>query len=265
MSFFKQVKDFVFSKSFLVNIALLVMVYLVIAIGTIYYLNHKTHHGEKIEVPNYIGKNINAVMNSEHNKIFTFEVVDSIYDPSKATGTILYQSPSPSKQSDVYVKEGRTIRFRVSKKTMLVEVPLMVDRSERYAESVLSNMNLKASISYTPSQEANGAVLAQSYRGVNMKDNQKVPAGSTIHLTVGKGYDEATIPVPDFTCLTISDVNARLMNYSGLTINSNFVNCTTKADSLRAKVTNQSPAVDPTQMIPANSTITLTFDGRGCN
>ena len=96
------------------------MVYFVVVISTIYYLNGKTNHGEKIEVPDYIGKNIKQVAPSIEALQFEYEVVDSIYNPDKPEGTIVYQDPLPSKISEVFVKEGRKIRFRVSKKTKLI-------------------------------------------------------------------------------------------------------------------------------------------------
>lgn len=268
MNFFKNCIQFIFSKQFLIHLGLLVMVYFVIVISTIYYLNGKTNHGEKKEVPSYIGKNIREAAKDIKALHFEYEVVDSIYHPDKPEGTIVYQDPLPSAQSDVFVKEGRKIRFRVSKKTKLIEIPLLVDRSERYAASVLKNMGIRAVIQYTPSSEAAGAVLQQKYKNREMKDGDRIPVGSTVYITVGKGQtiSEATFTsIPNLNCLTINQVKGRLENYPRINLYSNYVNCRTKEDSVRATVVFQSPAYVEGEVIQTNSGISITLDGNGCN
>lgn len=265
MKFFSNLFKFICSRQFLINLGLLFMVYLVVVIVTVYYLDSKTNHGQKIEVPNYLGKNIRQVTSALDALHLEYEVVDSIYAPEKPEGTILYQDPLPTNESDVYVKEGRKIHFRVSKKSRLMEVPLMVDRSERYAVSVLKNMGLKASVSYQPSVEAAGAVLQQKFKNKDMKTGDKVPVGSTIYIVVGHGYSTSVTAIPDLNCLTINQVKDRLLNYSGLNIYENYVNCRTKEDSLRAKVVFQNPAYVEGEMIPGNSGISITLDVNGCN
>ncbi len=267
MNFFKNCVQFIFSKQFLINIGLLIMVYVVVVIATIYYLNGKTNHGEKIEVPDYIGKNIKQVVPSIEALQFEYEVVDSIYSPDKPEGTIVYQDPLPSKISEVFVKEGRKIRFRVSKKTKLIEVPLLVDRSERYAASVLKNMGINVVVNYQPSMEAAGAVLQQKFKNKEMKDGARVPVGSTIYLIIGKGQTDVvtSIPIPDLSCLTINQVKSRLVNYPGISVYENFTNCRTKEDSLSAKVIFQNPAFGEGELIQSNSGISITLDANGCN
>lgn len=265
MKFFSNLFNFLKSKQFLINLGLLVMVYLIVIISSIYFLNSKTNHGQKVEVPNYIGKNIRQVAPLLETLDLSYEIVDSIYAPDKVEGTILYQDPLPTSESDVYVKEGRKIHFRVSKKTRLMEVPLMVDRSERYAVSVLKNMGLKAAVTYQPSLEANGAVLAQKFKNKDMILGDKVPVGSTIYLVVGQGYETSVVEVPNLECLTINQVKERLLNYSGLKVYENYVNCRTREDSLRSRVIFQNPAYNPGEMIPGNSGISITLDPNGCN
>ncbi|HRO74810.1 MAG TPA: PASTA domain-containing protein [Crocinitomicaceae bacterium] len=265
MNFFKNIFKFIASKQFLINLGILFMVYVVVVIATIYYLNGKTNHGEKIEVPDYIGKNINDVSEQLDRLSLQYEVVDSIYDPEKAEGTIIYQDPMPSKMSDVYVKEGRKIRFRVSKKTKLIEIPLLVDRSERYANSVLKNMGVNAVITYQPSLEADGAVLLQKYQNKEMTNGQKIPVGATIYLVVGKGYSDAQqMLIPDLNCMTINQVKNRFGN-SNVSIMENYTNCRTKEDSLNAKVIFQNPAYVEGEFLPSGTTMSITLDAKGCN
>jgi beta-lactam-binding protein with PASTA domain len=240
------------------------MVYFLITIVTIYYLNSKTNHGEKIEVPSYLGKNIKQVSADLDLLNLSYEVVDSIYDPEKKEGTILYQDPMPTKLSDVYVKEGRKIRFRVSKKTKLIEIPLLIDRSERFAQTVLKNLGVNVVVSYSPSQEAAGAILDQKYKNRSMKDGDKIPIGSTIYIVVGQSVMQASMPSMDFNCLTINQVKERFSTYPGITLNAIFENCHTKEDTLNARVYAQNPAFEEGLMIGSGAGITLNFGLNTC-
>lgn len=264
MDFFKNLVKFFISKQFLISLGLLTMTYFIVVIGTIYYLDNKTNHGEKIEVPDYLGKNIKEVVSELDALHLSYEVVDSIYDPSQAEGTIIYQDPSPSKLSEVYVKDGRKIRFRVSKKTKLIEIPIVVDRSERYATSVLKNMGIKAVVTYQFSLEAAGAVLSQKYKNKDMVEGDKVPVGATVYITVGKGYSNEEILVPNLSCLTISQVKSRLGRYP-VSVFENYVNCYTKEDSLNAKVISQNPPFEEDAILHSGSGISVTLDADGCN
>lgn len=265
MNFFRNVFQFIFSKRFLIHLGLLLMVYLIIIIGTIYYLDGKTNHGQKLEVQNYLGKNIHDVIKELETIDATYEIVDSIYDAKLPSGTILYQRPLPTEESQVYVKRGRKLFFRVSKNTKLLELPLLTDKSERYAAAILNNMGVKYIIKYVPSTEAVGAVLEQRYKDKGMVENQRIPINSTITLYVGQSYEKAEIQVPDFSCLTINEINNRLPNYAGLRVYDNYVNCFTKEDSLRARVVFQNPTYEEGKLIPGISTITVTLDAHGCN
>lgn len=264
MKFFSNLFKFVTSKQFLINLGLLLMVYFLITIFTIYYLNSKTNHGEKLEVPNYIGKNIKTVTSELDRLNLSYEIVDSIYDPNKTEGTILYQDPMPTKLSDVYVKAGRKLRFRVSKKTKLIEIPLLVDRSERFAQTVLKNMGVNVVVSYRPSQDAAGAVLEQKYQNKAMNDGAKVPIGATIYLVVGQDALQANMPLTDFSCLTINQVKERLNQYPSIRLDAVFENCHTKEDSLAAKVTSQYPAYQEGGILESGMSISLTFNLNAC-
>lgn len=260
MTFIKNIFRFIFSKRFLVHLGLLVMFYLIVMIGTIYYLNIKTNHGHQIEVKDYVGQNVNQITSDLQQNNIQYEVVDSIYDPSKPVGTILFQRPLPTKISDVYIKQGRKLFFRVSKKTKLIELPILIEKSERYAIAVLNNLGLKYTINYVSSTEAIGAVVEQTYNGNTVRENQKVPINATIKLSVGQSYDQVKMQVPNLSCLTINDVEARLRNNPGVKILENYIGCHTKQDSLNARVIFQNPPFGEDQMILGSSTIAITLD-----
>ena len=264
MDLLKKLKAFVLSIYFLKNIGLIILVHLVVIGGLILYLNSRTSHGEKIAVPSLYGKNVNTIEGIVASSGLKYEVLDSIYAPEKPAGTIISQDPRPTDSTDVYVKEGRVIRVRVSKKSRLVEMPSLIDKSQRFAESVLKNRGLKYTISYETTREADGAVLGQKYNGRPIDDGTKIPIGSTISLVVGRNLGGEPVQIPDLRCLTINEVRGRLSSMGSLTIFESYRDCPTAADSAAAKVVSQNPEFIEGTLSPAGSTITILLEKNGC-
>ena len=169
----------------------------------------------------------------------------------------------------VHVKEGRVIRFRVSKKTRSVEMPSLVDKSQRFAESILENRGLKIRIQYRPTNEANGAVLEQLYKGKSIKEGTRVPIGSTITLIIGKNDAGEPVEIPNLYGLTIFEARDRLTQLGSFGFLPVCDACVTYEDSLAARIESQSPEYIEGILIPAGSTITVyatkNFSGEGQN
>ena len=56
-SLFAQLKGFVLSKYFLKQLGLVILFYLSVVFIMMVFLRFSTNHGERIEVPNLVGKN----------------------------------------------------------------------------------------------------------------------------------------------------------------------------------------------------------------
>lgn len=265
MEFLTKLKNFIFTKHFLKNIGLIIMAYILVVGGTVLFLDSKTNHGQKIKVPILYGKNVNSIRSIVEENGLKYEILDSIYAPDKPAGTILSQNPGPTDSTDVYVKEGRIIRVRVSKRSRLVEMPSLIDKSQRFAESVLKNRGLKYTVTYEATTEANGAVLNQKYNGSIIKEGAKIPIGSTILLVVGRNQAGEPVQVPDLRCLTINEVKQRLSSMSSLTLFESYRGCATYEDSISAKVTSQTPEFIEGALSPAGSTVTILLEKNACN
>lgn len=257
MELIKKIRVFVWSKHFLKHFGLVVLTYLVVVVFVIFYLDSYTNHGQKIEVPNLIGKNVNSIKKIIEERDLEFEILDSIYSPKKPEGTILDQDPLATSKSMVYVKEGRIIRVRVSKKTRLVEMPNLLDKSIRFAESVLENRGLDCIIEYKPSSEADGAVLEQKYKGAKIKGGQKIPIGSKVVLIVGRNEGGEPVQIPNLYGLTISEAKMRLSEISSLMFNLNCPDCMNSEDSSNARIESQSPEFIEGVLSPAGTTVTI--------
>ena len=257
MGLIRKIRAFVWSKHFLKHFGLVILTYLLIVSFVIFYLDSYTNHGQKIEVPNLIGKNVSTIKSIIEERGLEYEVLDSIYDPQKPEGTILDQDPLPTSKSLVFVKEGRIVRVRVSKKTRLVEMPSLIDKSIRFAESVLKNRGLECSIEYKPSSEADGAVLEQKYKGSKIKEGQRIPIGSKIVLIVGRNEGGKPVQIPNLYGLTISEAKLRLSEIPSLVFNLNCPDCMNSEDSSNAIIESQSPEFIDGVLSPSGTTVTI--------
>lgn len=257
MNLLVKIKNFILSKRFLFNLIALVVIYFLLFFVLDWSLNSRTKHGTQIEVPNLLGKNqknLNALMNGLPLKI---EILDSIYDPTKIEGTILEQDPAPTELTEVYVKEGRKIKVRVSKRTKLVEVPKLVDKSQRFAEGILRNRKFKYKLEYVPSKEAHGAVLEQLYQGKNVTPGTKIPIGSTIKLIVGRDEQGEPVLLPNLYGLTLVEAKSRVLAMGNMQFIPVCQGCETAADSSTAIVSSQSPEYMDGIMVESGGTITV--------
>ncbi len=255
MELWGKIKKFVWSKHFLKHTGYIFGTYIVIIGFMVFYLDAYTNNGEKIEVPNLVGMKAPNAQTKLEELDLKMELLDSVYRPDLPAGTIVSQDPLPTKNSLVHVKSGRIIRVQISKRTRLVEMPSLLDKSERFAESVLKNRGLKYRITYVPTSEANGAVLKQQYKGRDIKEGTKIPIGSTITIVVGQNEAGAPVEIPDLNGLTISAAKGRLQSLS-LSIQIGACDgCLNELDSTSAVIYSQSPEFLPGSTVSSGTTI----------
>jgi eukaryotic-like serine/threonine-protein kinase len=257
MSFIKKVGQFFISRKLWINVALIALAWVVIIWGTLKYFDSYTNHGEEINVPVLLGNNLEDVPRLLSGLDLRYEIIDSLYNPSLLEGTIVYQSPMPTDSTGMSVKEGRVIKVRVSKQTRLVDLPIVVSKSRRFAETVLMTKGLRTKTTFVPSNEDQGSVVEQKYKGKKVEKGMKIPINSIIELVVGqKTADEYTY-VPDLNGLTINEVQQRLSGAGGLRLFVIYNDCNSSQDSLVARVVNQTPVPGDSSRVPAGSTITV--------
>lgn len=257
MSTFQKIKSFFWTKSFLKKVGLVIAFYLLVVTIMVYYLDAYTNNGETIEVPNFVGKNIESVKNEIETLGLTYEIGETKYDPTKPEGTILAQNPESTKKSMVSVKEGRKIRLTISKKSSLIEMPNLVDKSIRFAESILKNRGLKYTIEYKATNEADGAVLDQLYKGKSIKDGTKIEIGSVIRLIVGRNEAMAPVDIPNLVGLTIFEAKDRLSAIGKFEFIPVCPDCMSFEDSVSAIITSQSPEFIEGTQVAGGSTFTV--------
>jgi len=194
-----NLKAFLKSRTFLYS---LVTIFLVIGISLylLYiWLNTYTHHGESITVPDVRGMSEEKLARFIEDKHLRYKIVDSLYEDSKAPGTVIEQDPKP----DSKVKENRTIYLTVnSSRPPKVKMPDLVDVSFRQAEAILQTFGLRVGQTIYRPDLAKNAVLAQMYKGRAIAPNTEIYKGSAIDLVLGDGLGNSEVPVPNLITLT---------------------------------------------------------------
>jgi hypothetical protein len=162
--FFVVLKQFVWSKFFLLNIGLALLICLIVVFSTIKYLDVYSDHGEKIAVPNLVGKKSSEAKMMLNELGLSYEILDSLYDPSLPNGIVKQQMIEPTALSKVHVKANRIIGLRLSKKTELEEMPNLVFKGADLAQGILENRGFVSKIEFKPTKEANVLYWIKSTR-----------------------------------------------------------------------------------------------------
>ena len=236
-------------KLILINLGLGILFYFIVIFSTIKYLDVYSNHGEEIAVPNLVGKKSSVAKMQLEDMGLSYEILDSIYDPSLPNGIVKQQMIEPTSISKVKVKENRIIGLRLSKKTELTEMPDLVFKHVDFAQGILENRGFSSRIQYKPTKEANGSVLDQKYNGKSITKGTRIPIGSEITLIVGQNEVGVLVELPNVVGMNYQDAIS-LLGSKGLESISTICNdCKTLQDTLSAVVFGQSPEYIPEKTV----------------
>lgn len=195
MSSIKNIKEFVKTRTFLLNLGLAIAFIFLLLTATYFWLDSYTKHGETISVPDLRGMSPAQMTQFLSDKKLRFKVIDSsMYDPKKPKGSILDQDPLPNSK----VKENRTIYLAINSRIPVeVKMPNLIDVSFRQAEAILETFGLKVGEQYYKPDLAKNAVLAQQFKGSPIAPGTLIPKGSEIDLVLGDGYGNTKVTIPN--------------------------------------------------------------------
>jgi beta-lactam-binding protein with PASTA domain len=232
-----RIKDFLFSKLFLLNL-LGAIVFLFLVFGFTYkWLDSYTNHGSTITVPDLKGLRISSIDGFLKDKALRFKVADSsIFDLEKPAGTVIEQDPLPSEK----VKENRTIYLTITKTVPpKIKMPNLVDVSYRQAEAILISYGLKPGQTIYKPDLCKNCVLSFSMKGKPLKAGDEITKGNVIDLVLGDGFGNTKVPVPQLYGLSLDEA---LFVLRGSSLNSGSVIFDSSVrDSSKAVVYKQNP------------------------
>jgi len=259
----KKIKEFILTKHFAKHVGLVVLFYLLAVFITIFYLDLATNHGEKITVPNFTGMSSDLAKQKIEELGLEYQILDSVYNPKLPEGTVMEQLVEPSSISKVYVKTGRAIGLRLSKKSELVEMPTLVHKQIQLAESILEQRSLRYEIRYRSTSEENGSVLEQLYRGRRIKEGEKIPRGAVVILIVGQNDLGEPLNLPNMVGLSMEQVKIMLDTTGFSSYSFICPDCLTKEDSMSAIIFGQSPEYIEGKTVLKSTHFTITMSKSG--
>jgi len=254
MSFFK----FVFSKVFIVNLLIALLITAGLVFLVISYLDNFTHHGEQIVVPNVIGKKTEDLDSALVDKGFEYVIIDSIFDRKKPKGVVVDQSPSP----EYFVKEGRklylTINARTTKKITIKEE--MIDLSVKDAVERLQSYGVQVVIQTKPSTPV-GVVLSVSYHGSKVIPGKTLINDGDVVTIVVSGGSNASSYLGEYIGLSLKDAvnRAQTSSFTPLAVQLGKPLCLTEADSMSSIVIRQRPTYEQGLKLKMGAPVELYF------
>lgn len=257
MSLIKKIGGLLTGKGIYLTIVIVIIAWIAIIWGTLNYFKSYTNFGEEVRVPVLLNNNIKDAPKLLSNEGLRYEIIDSIYNPNLVEGTVIYQDPLPTDSSGLKVKSNRLIKLRISKRTRLMEVPYVVSRSQRFAEASLNARGFRTKITYVPSREDHGSVVEQRIHEKPVIKGQKAQVNTQIELLIGERSGGELSLVPNFHGLTVKEAEARIAMSNAFRLFSICSDCETEADSLTARINNQSPVALDSNLAPVGSTITV--------
>jgi beta-lactam-binding protein with PASTA domain len=185
----KGIVSFVFSRVFIVNMVLAVLILIMLLFGTIWYLKSYTKFGETVTVRDLTGLTVAEVEDVLGSSKLAFVVYDSVFVPGKKPLSVIDQEPKPLSK----VKENRVIYITINaSKPPKVGLPDVVDKPFREASKKILNAGLKLdSIIYKPSGIEGNFVMEVLFAGQLINAGYKLPIGSKVDLVVSSGFGEA--------------------------------------------------------------------------
>jgi len=177
---------FIFSKTFLIQLVLAVIVVVVISFLTMQWLDYSTNQDQRIEVPDLGKMNLDKVEDQLVKKNLDFEILDSAnFDPDFPRYSVIDQVPAPGK----FVKEDRKIYLTLNPSGYRkIEIPNnLIRKTRRQVEPTLRSLGFEiGEISYKP-DIAEDAVLELRHKGKLIEAGDKLMKTSIIDIVLGDG------------------------------------------------------------------------------
>ncbi len=190
------------SRVFWINVGLMIAVLIIAPTATLFYIDNYTHHGERIEVPNLDGVEVEDAKDILAEKGLIGIVTDSVRKAGYKPGTVCLQTPKAGSE----VKDGRTIYLSVIKiGEAKVTLPNVAGTSTaEEAHQILKNLGFDLTEDQIVESEEKGLVISV-YQGARaLHAGQEVSTNRPITLHVGSGVKEDTLSISD---LLDDDIN----------------------------------------------------------
>ncbi len=234
-----NLKNFLFSKSFLLIIISVGVAWVVLISGSMLSLQLNSRPWSERYVPNLLSLSLDSAKSLLSDLELESIHLDSVYSATAIPGSILEQSPKEGS----LVKSGRPVyltTFRITPPSESITV--YEGQDARLAENILDRKGFNVEVSEEPNIILNGKVVRVEHQGFSLKPDDRRNRGSKIVLVIGKG-SQVKVRTPYLIGLSLYETKSRLTQASlslGYVEYSDSV--ITRVDSINAKVIRQFPS-----------------------
>lgn len=185
------------ARVFWINVCLMIAVLIIVPTATLFYVDNYTHHGERIEVPNLDGVEVEDAKDILAEKGLIGVVTDSVRKAGYKPGTVCLQTPKAGSE----VKDGRMVYLSIIKiGESKVAIPSVagVNTAEE-ARQILKNLGFDLTEDRIVESKEKGLVL-NVYQGARiLKAGQEVTTDRPLTLYVGSGDMADTLGISDLS------------------------------------------------------------------
>ncbi len=209
--FFQYIKSGVFIKQMLLIMGALLLLLFILQMWLRFY----TNHGQKLELPKFVGMQLSEAKDLASDKSFELVVVDSVFIVGKQGGLITDQNP----KSGALVKENRKIYITITKyqtETIKVaDLPTLYGNAFDQKKTELKYREIECVIKdyvYDPGEPNH--ILEVYYKGEliiskeGRLDQVVIDKGGTLECVVSR-RDGGDVTIPDLRCMDLDE--ARFM------------------------------------------------------
>ncbi|OFY45440.1 MAG: hypothetical protein A2Z69_00830 [Bacteroidetes bacterium RBG_13_44_24] len=253
-------KNFIFSKLFLKNFGLAIIIVIAAIMLLLLWLNIYTRHGQARPVPDFMGMTMEETAALAKKSKMKYQVIDSVYTSIVPRGCVAEQNPKPGFK----VKKWRNIILTINAfRPEMVAVPDLIDLPLRQAIAIIEDSGLEmGSLRYKADLSVN-VVLSQMLDGKDLAPGDSVQKGSVVDLVLGKGLSNQRTLVPNLMGMGLEPAKNRILSASlnlGTYIYDNTIR--TSEDTLYAFVYKQNPEYkeDATLQLGSSIYLWLTVD-----
>lgn len=180
-------RDFFTPQRMGFHIVLAIIFTMVLAVVCLIILKSYTRHGREVDMPNFVGQNSVALIDTLLPSDYIIVITDEVYDKTMEPGTIIKQNPEAGEK----VKKGRKVYLTVAtSEPPTVIMPELRDVSLRQAEIMLNALGLELEGTILKPSPYENAVLEQLHNGRVIAAGTKIKMGDKITLVVGRDISE---------------------------------------------------------------------------
>ncbi len=254
--------DYLRSSIFFKQLLFLIGAFLLLIFIILMWLRFYTNHGQKLELPKFIGQNIEEAKTQSEDLSFEIIVNDSIFIVGKPGGIITDQNPKPLS----LVKEGRKVYVTITKfgteTVKVADLPTMYGNAFDQKKTELKYRDIECVIKdyiYDPGEPNHILEVWYNNELIISKDGRKneveITKGGTLECVVSQ-RDGGDVTIPDLKCLELEEARF-LLESSKLQLGDIIKKLNAEPDAV-LYIVSQSPMYDGISNIKMGEKINVT-------